>query len=713
MSRRKTSKIEQPDKPRDRATVTLAGGAEGDTVLSGGPNGYIWTGRPASFDVETGAVMVNGRWFAVAPPSSPPMLVVCHGYTETDEGFGVVSRLNPTDGTVLWTADLGSLTLTPTSGPAVTVRRRAVHAAIDSEGNIVVAWDLGRHHELSLQWQNLPQTWSAGVVPNGGVAKLDTDGNLLWSIALPAARLNSGTLLSYNASGSPFALSAQVAIDPDDRIWIGTVGDANFDYIYQLASADGALQQTFGHTNSFTFPHAWPAATGRYFIEKQPSQSDIFAARITIQGDGKILFCQPFRGTIVRMSDVGAVEYATRWDSNRSITNVIYGLGNTYQTTNHHEIAATQTGSVLATTPLSNNYDYIRLDAWWQANGRPRFSQWYNAKHPSNVGSTSLPPDAVGVGPFPVTAHGPYTQALRRYGPGEAATYAGNPTYAAYYADPLFDYKWRLAHPRWMTVLEAGISLPPLSYWTGDSPRRTWDWNNLNGGSGGYAGKTSLALGDSAVAFGVSTALTWRQWSLSTTIPQTWFDLNVLPLSDTSWNVFAAEPTTGAVLWCYLFGKDRSPAAASVGATKPAGTVLTLWAAWAFNSATTVTTTADFIVPALEGTVTISVASTAGITAGGTLSDGVNAYRVLSLPSGTSIEIRNDGQFNFTQQRKLTARLHGLCATDSGFVAVGSNTFLIPPLVESISAGGQRVWQTELGTNSTTATAFSAAFRSF
>lgn len=677
-------------------------------------------------------------------------LVVCHGRCETYIGrTGVVSRLNPEDGEIIWTADLGSITLSRSTGADVVKYRRAVSAAV-SDDAIFVAWDLGPHASLDLQYNSLTPTGSSPwttLMSSGGLAKLDLDGIVLWTIQFPKWYESSPNhpQISRVISGTEeFSGAASVAIDTEGAVWVATTADENNDYVYRIDPADGSYISKFGHAHSFSFPNPWPSATGRSRIERE-SPAIPSAGIVFVLPDGKIVLQNVASKTMIRMDATGAVEFADTWDVHKAnFQNYLYQfnapLGFVPNPFGHTKFAITGSNSLVAASPLGvrqgymyqpeipsiaggpvwpfSDYPWVGTEWPWFLRGLyQRPSDWFNANYYNaerllfeSILSPALINSIQGMSLYPIRKFSSYVEGH----PGSANDYGD---------DPLYDWAWRASPYAWQGIVEAQIDLPAdWSAAANGGIARTWDWNDQ--GTNNTFSKTSLAAtGDYIVLGYANTNFQWAGFGL------TGNDFNhttrwdpALSAGYTSfWNVFAVSETNGSPEWAYVFGLDFAKPGANFVGTYPTGTAIYRLSGTQIIDVSKVSeTTVDCIAPVDNTTVVVSVNTTDWMYFGQRVAFGAgvlgtySVYEVSQVIDSNTVRLKNlaGGIASFSIQDKRVLQLSGMCALDDGVCIVGGTPSVRQLVVERVSTGGQNVWWNELQRPSTGASAicFAVAF---
>lgn len=144
------------------------------------------------------------------------MIALGHSRGTTDVGTGTLSRIDPDDGTPIWTVDFGA----DTAGRP----RIAYGVDVDSQGNVYAYWRPA--------FTTANDGHALGTIgTTQGIHKYDSDGNLLASLNLPNV---NGSFVT--PAGSLVTANVNIRVDPNDdtKIYCGCDWDVNGYWLYRL-----------------------------------------------------------------------------------------------------------------------------------------------------------------------------------------------------------------------------------------------------------------------------------------------------------------------------------------------------------------------------------------------------------------------------------------------------------------------------------------------
>lgn len=268
-----------------------------------------------------------------------PMVVAAHTNDTTTFGFGSISRLNPDDGTILWTTDLGT---DSSSGK----ERAAYRVALDSGGNVYALWMLRKTTDVSGYMYDPPP--SGKTV--GGVAKLDSDGNVLDLITL-------GTLHASFPAGTaePEGMRlGRIVVDPndDDRIYFSCMMDNAGYWVYRV---DATLSTVWGFGPSATSSDPNYQAYGGGLGMALDNDGDLFVSTLT----GKTVL-SPMTGQVelflLASADGSILEHANGQDGPQFAV-LVDSLNNSARSAGRSLVSSTADRLIKARPTPLNSYD--------------------------------------------------------------------------------------------------------------------------------------------------------------------------------------------------------------------------------------------------------------------------------------------------------------------------------------------------------------------
>lgn len=465
------------------------------------------------------------------------LLIICHGKLQTTHSTGMVSRLDPSDGSILWTASLG----TGTSSKD----KRAITAAIGDDGTIYVVSDLGPYNRSDAQGSGFsPGIGGSTTCPVASLTALDENGSILWQADLPNRRMNAGSAIESLFQTNNRYLPS-ITIDDSGYLWIAGTMDANGDYIWQCDPSDGSVAAAFGHVGSFSYPYSWPASTGSSRIEVAVSGNNRSFARLRRDPNDKLVAIYTGNGTgdlkIFRFDTSGNVEFATLWDTDNSIAGK---AGSSplpqYIDNNLFDLFVDDSGDVYSVSPGGEYHNVIVSDASWVSGGRKIYDEWYNGKWTSN--DDRVLPDSADTG-SPASSH---AQFLRKFGPLSGGS--------GYQLDKLYRLAWRTAAPRWWTLTRAKTTAPS------GTDQLQWGFSNaVTQGRIPYDLTAPVCLtvnGSYAIRGTAGAGPSNYRYTDYQFISNEWRPKNTSSLV-TAWNIMAADTFDGSAEWSYLFGRDN------------------------------------------------------------------------------------------------------------------------------------------------------------
>ncbi|OGT59906.1 MAG: hypothetical protein A3E01_10710 [Gammaproteobacteria bacterium RIFCSPHIGHO2_12_FULL_63_22] len=747
--RRKTSEFEQTSGPVDRVTVRLPPAEEdGTTVVLGrrvaGPTfpleagaqdfvgsssryEYIWTGQPILAERIAGAVLINGRWWSPQPaPPAPlqPILIVCHGRCETDAGFGNVSRLHPDSAETLWTYDLGERVLTrfhaTVGAPATTVTRsrRASRAIIDAEGNIFVGfdyqWDHGYIPAFSSQSLGGPgATWDE-IPPNGGMAKIDKDGNLIWLVDFPAALYMptnpEGPMFWYNIIEpySVLATGCSLLLDANETLWCGTVSDNAGNYLYQMDPATGDMIAQYGAPNTFQFPHAFPDASGRTAIECYGTGFNygrVAVGKIASKDGQEIVFSAgqhpaqynsygltPYN-TLARMDLEGNVSFANQWRYPVYLPEFI-SPSSSFSASRRCWLGLTidpGTGDVFGISPKSLQYNGQVIPSPYQLG-----QQVY-------LGSPVLGfPDFITTN----SVYGPHvTRHLAKFTNDPDSVYAIG-------ADPLYDVGWKKALPDWTP------NWAPTPPYYGN-----YDW--ANGLTPYYPSSLAAHHDGGILAWAASVAADWVSHTFQTYSSNPPSGRWLSYADNSKWNIFGATTHNGTPTFAYQFAMSRE---LYPGRHVLSGNSVQKWSVTGNLPSPPTQTASDFVMPSAGGTVAVTFTDTSWMAAGTMLrinvtnDYGLLTFTVIAVDGAVATLQHTPTPLSIGSLQNFFLFANDISTAENSFIIAGGYAITQQAAggyslvcVERITLGGERIWIKELAKAGVhrNCMAYSSAFRDF
>lgn len=224
------------------------------------------------------AFTANNRLWTMDKVRQSEIIVVGHTKGATAKGTGSLSRVRSSDGSVVWTADLGSDTIGLNTYPRI-----PYSLDLDSRGNAYVFW------QNSQDTSGLQQGFGT-INQKQGVKKYSPTGNLLASYDLP----NSSS--SVSTFSPTYAQHAKVKVDPnnDDRIYVGCHYDSAGKWLYRFDATLSAPTWSIGPADT----HA--GSTGRSVGVAVASDGSIYVGNYPASGG-------PGSATIWHFDATGAV----------------------------------------------------------------------------------------------------------------------------------------------------------------------------------------------------------------------------------------------------------------------------------------------------------------------------------------------------------------------------------------------------------------------
>ena len=202
-------------------TYPLTVGAQSLTIGGTLGDGFVYNLCDGSYleeDSIVAAFWKNNRLWTMDKVRQSEVVVVGHTKGATPKGTGSLSRIRASDGSVMWTADLGSDTIGLSTYPRI-----PYSLDVDSRGNCYVFW------QNSQDTSGLQQGFGT-IGHKQGVKKFDVNGNLVASYNLPSSNASIPTF-------SPvYPQHAKIKVDPnnDDRIYVGCHYDVAGKWLYRF-----------------------------------------------------------------------------------------------------------------------------------------------------------------------------------------------------------------------------------------------------------------------------------------------------------------------------------------------------------------------------------------------------------------------------------------------------------------------------------------------
>ena len=194
------------------AQTLTVGGTLGDSFVYN-----LCDGSYLEEDSIVAAFWKNNRLWTMDKIRQQEILVVGHTYGATPQGTGSLSRIRPSDGSVIWTADLGSDNHLGTDYPRI-----PYSVSLDSRGNTYAYWLNAADTSGKLQAL-------IGPGHKQGLKKYSPTGNLLASYDIAATG-------AYTVGTNAFVSHGKVEVDPnhDDRIYVACDYNTDGKWLYRL-----------------------------------------------------------------------------------------------------------------------------------------------------------------------------------------------------------------------------------------------------------------------------------------------------------------------------------------------------------------------------------------------------------------------------------------------------------------------------------------------